>query len=110
MLEIKHIVLVVVLIFLKYNSVYGQSYPCTEFAKACIYITGNVHEEKEYSSSDYSEDNSYKKEENALNSEIKEEIYEEDDRNEEDSSNKIENQRDVENKDNQEQRTPPSSV
>ena len=73
-------------------------------------FTGNAHEEKEYSSSDYSEDNSYKKEENALNSEIKEEIYEEDDRNEEDSGNKIENQIDVENNDNQEQGTPPSSV
>ena len=78
--------------------------------KACIYITGNAHKEKEYSSSNYSEDNSYKKEKNTLNCEIKEEVYEKDDRNEEVSSNEIENQIDVENNDNQEQDTPPSSV
>ena len=44
------------------------------------------------------------------NSEIKEEVYEEDDRNEVDSSNKIENQIAVEKNDNQEQDTPVSSV
>ena len=44
------------------------------------------------------------------NSEIKEEVYEEDDRNEVDSSNKTENQIAVEKNDNQEQDTPVSSV
>ena len=50
------------------------------------------------------EDGSDKEEENTSNSEIKEEVYEEDDRNEGDLSNKIENRRkiDVEKNDNQE--------
>ena len=73
-------------------------------------VPGKVHKEKEYSSSDDTEDDSDKEEENTSNSEIKEEVYEEDDRNEGDSSNKTENQIDVEKNDNHEQDTPVSSV
>ena len=61
---------------------------------------------------DDTEDGSDKEEENTSNSEIKEEVYEEDDRNEGDLSNKIENGRkiDVEKNDNQEQDTLVSSI
>ena len=55
-------------------------------------VSGNVHNEKEYSSSDDSEDDSDKEEENTSSNKIKEEVYKEDDRNDEDSSNEIENQ------------------
>ena len=71
---------------------------------------GKVHKQKEYSSSDDTEDDSDKEEENTSNSEIKKEVYEEDDRNEGDSSTKIENQIAVLKNDNQEQDTPVSSV
>ena len=61
---------------------------------------------------DDTEDGSDKEEENTSNSEIKEEVYEEDDRNEDDLSNKVESRRkiDVEKNDNQEQNTPVSSI
>ena len=61
---------------------------------------------------DDTEDGSDKEEENTSNSEIKEEVYEEDDRNEGDLSNKVESRRkiDVEKNDNQEQNTPVSSI
>ena len=49
--------------------------------KANICDPGKVHKEKEYSSSDDTEDDSDKEEENTSNSEIKEEVYEENDRN-----------------------------
>ena len=39
---------------------------------------GKVHKQKEYSSSDDTEDDSDKEEENTSNSEIKEELYEDD--------------------------------
>ena len=58
-------------------------------------VPGKVLKEKEYSSSDVTEDDIAKEEENTSNSEIKEEVYEEDDRNEGGSSNKIKNQIDV---------------
>ena len=73
-------------------------------------VPGKVHKEKEYSSSDDTEDDSDKEEENTSNSEIKEEVYEDDDKNEGDSSSKIKNQIYVEKNDNQEQDTPVSSV
>ena len=60
--------------------------------KDYICVPGKVHKEKEYSSSDDTENDSDKEEENTSNSEIKEEVYEVDDRNEGDSSNKTENQ------------------
>ena len=41
-------------------------------------IPGKVHKEKEYSISDDTEDDSDKEEENTSNSEIKEELYEDD--------------------------------
>ena len=44
---------------------------------------------------DHTEDDSDKEEENTSNSEIKEEVCEEDDRNEGDLSNKIENRRKI---------------
>ena len=72
-------------------------------------VPGKVHKEKEYSSSDDTEDDSDKEEENTSNSE-KEEVYEDDDKNEGDSSSKIKNQIYVEKNDNQEQDTPVSSV
>ena len=52
----------------------------------------------------------HKEKENTSNSEIKEQVYEKDNRNEGDSSNKIENQRAIEKYDNQESDTPASSV
>ena len=64
------------------------------------YSPSKVHKEKEHLSSDDTEDDSGKEEENASNSEIKKEVYEEDDRNEGDSSNNIENQIAVEKNDN----------
>ena len=73
-------------------------------------VPGKVPKEKEYSSSDVTEDDIDKEEENTSNSKIKEEVYEEDDRNEDGSSNKIKNQIDVEKNDNQEQDTHVSSV
>ena len=73
-------------------------------------VPGKVHKETEYSSSNYTEDDSDKEEENTSNSQIKEVVYEEDGRNEGDSSNKIENQVAVEKNDNQEDDTPASSV
>ena len=54
--------------------------------------TKKVQKENEYSSSDDTKDGSDKEEQNTSNSEIKEEVYEEDDRNESDPSNKTENQ------------------
>ena len=70
---------------------------------------GKVHKQKEYSSSDDTEDDTDKEEENTSNSEINKEVYE-DDRNEGDSSTKIENQIAVLKNDNQEQDTPVSSA
>ena len=67
-------------------------------------ISGNVHKQKEYSSSDDCKDDS-DEEENVSNSEIKEGIYEKVNRNEENLSNEIENQIDLENNDKQEQDT-----
>ena len=52
----------------------------------------------------------FTKKKNTSNSEIKEELYEKDDRNEGDSSNKIENQIAVAKNNNQEQDTPVCSV
>ena len=74
-----------------------------------ICAPGKVHKQKEYSSSDGTEDNTDKEEENTSNSEIKKEVYE-DDRNEGDSSTKIENQIAVLKNDNQEKDTPVSSA
>ena len=73
-------------------------------------VPGKVHKENEYSSSDDTKDDNDKEEENTSNSEIKEEVYEKDDRNEGDSSNKIENQIVVAKNNNQEQDTPVCSV
>ena len=74
------------------------------------YVRGKLHKEKEYSSSDDTEDDSDKEEENTSKNEIKKEVYEEDDRSGVDSSNKTVNQIDVEKNDDQEQHTPVSSV
>ena len=65
------------------------------------YVPGKVHKEIEYSSSDDTEDDSDKEEESTSNSEIKEEVYGEDDSNECDSYKKIGNQIDIEKNDNQ---------
>ena len=74
------------------------------------YVPGKVHKEIEYSSSDDTEDDSDKEEESTSNSEIKEEVYGEDDSNECDSYKKIGNQIDIEKNDNQEQDASVSSV
>ena len=58
-------------------------------SKQSIKIKIFIYKEKKYSGSDNSKDNSDKDEKNTSNSEIKEEVHEEDVRNEEDSSNEI---------------------
>ena len=61
-----------------------------------ICVPCKVHKEKEYSSFDDTEDESDKKEENTSNSEIRQEVYEEEHRNKGASNTEIENQIDVE--------------
>ena len=68
------------------------------------------HKEKEYPSSDDSEDDSGNEEENTWDIEITEEVHDEGNRNEKDSSKETENQIHVENNDGQEQHTSVSKV
>ena len=86
-------------VIIRHGSAFYRCHPC-HLMKAT--------QQKSSTSPDIKQVN--KKEENTSNSEIKEEVYKEYERNEEDSSNVTENQIDVANNDNQEQDIPASGV